>query len=249
MYGIDLESRPYSHGGMYILRHQSTYAMLVAHQVGVHGNGPHKHNDWLSIEICSGNQPIFIDPGTGCYTGNIDLRNKYRNTAAHNTVVIDNQDQIPLDGSIFSLSPSSGKTELIEWYNDDDETRVSAKHTGYMRFQDPVVHYREIRLTKKEHKVTIKDWFTGNGIHLLEWYFHLHPSITASKKDTDVLLTNREGHVYQFDFSNQLNQPEKIGGLCSYKYNTHINNHILKFKYNGTISAENNYIFNISLNK
>lgn len=248
MYGIDLESRPYVHGGIYILRYQSAYAMLVAHQIGVHGHGPHKHNDWLSVEICSGNQPIFIDPGTGCYTGNIDLRNIYRNTAAHNTVVIDNQDQIPLDGSIFSLSPSSGETELIEWYNDDDETRVSAKHTGYMRLQDPVIHYREIRLIKNEKMVSIKDWFAGNGKHLLEWYFHLHPSITALIMNTDVVLTNKEGFTAQLNFSDHLNPPKIINGLCSYQYNNHINGFILKFEYNGKIYSDKKFIFNIVFN-
>jgi hypothetical protein len=49
----------------------------------------HSHADALSFEMVLGNEPVFIDPGTYCYTRDIDMRNYFRSGAAHNICLVD----------------------------------------------------------------------------------------------------------------------------------------------------------------
>ena len=39
------------------MRSEELYLMCVCHKIGVNGVGPHKHNDWLSFELCVGKHP------------------------------------------------------------------------------------------------------------------------------------------------------------------------------------------------
>ena len=51
--------------------------------MGQNGIGGHSHYDQLSIECYTDGKWIARDPGTGTYTDNIDLRNKFKSLAYH----------------------------------------------------------------------------------------------------------------------------------------------------------------------
>ena len=51
--------------------------------MGQNGIGGHSHYDQLSIECYTDGKWIARDPGTGTYTDNIDLRNKFRSMIYH----------------------------------------------------------------------------------------------------------------------------------------------------------------------
>lgn len=51
----------------------------------------HGHCDGLSFELSRNGSPVFVNSGTGQYQG--PLRSHFRSTAAHNTVVIDGEEQ------------------------------------------------------------------------------------------------------------------------------------------------------------
>lgn len=60
------------------------------------GDGGHGHDDFLSIEVAAGGGPLIIDPGHFTY---LDAprpwRRRFKGTAAHNTVSVDDLDQTP----------------------------------------------------------------------------------------------------------------------------------------------------------
>jgi uncharacterized heparinase superfamily protein len=173
------QSKAFPHGGLYILRSAEIYLMCVCHRIGVNGVGPHKHNDWLSFELCAGRDPVIIDPGTYCYTGNIEMRRLFRSTAYHNTAVVDGEEQIPIHNSMFALVNPSGDIQVTDWQSNESLDILTAQHTGYQRLADPVVHQRTFHLDKQKHQVTIEDRFPGKGSHHIEFFFHLDTEITC----------------------------------------------------------------------
>ena len=59
------------------------------------GSGPsHGHADLSSVAIAVGNRWLVGDPGTAMYNGPIETRNRFRSSAAHNVVRLDQTDQL-----------------------------------------------------------------------------------------------------------------------------------------------------------
>ena len=69
--------------GVYIWRNDDQYFSIRCGSIGQNGFGGHSHYDQLSIECFSGGKWVARDPGTGTYTDNIDLRNKFKSLAYH----------------------------------------------------------------------------------------------------------------------------------------------------------------------
>ena len=69
--------------GIYIWKNQDEYFSIRCGSIGQNGFGGHSHYDQLSIECFSGGKWVARDPGTGTYTDNIDLRNKFKSLAYH----------------------------------------------------------------------------------------------------------------------------------------------------------------------
>jgi hypothetical protein len=76
-----------------------------AAEPGAGGKGPgdgegwlptHGHNDLLSLVLDAGGQPLLIDPGTGVYALDRNLRHQLRATAGHSTLQVDGLEQSPI---------------------------------------------------------------------------------------------------------------------------------------------------------
>lgn len=58
-----------------------------------HHSWGHTHNDKLSFELTIDNKDIVVNPGTYLYTPIPNRRLEFRNTAAHNTMVVEGEEQ------------------------------------------------------------------------------------------------------------------------------------------------------------
>ena len=166
-------SKAFEHGGLYVMRSPALYLLAVCHRTGVHGVGPHKHNDWLSFDLCVNGRPVIVDPGTYCYTGQPELKALFRSTAYHNTVVVDAQEQLRFAPSNFALDHPQGNVRVLHWASDAGYDSLEAEHTGYTRLRHPVVHRRRFELDKQHDRLVITDRFISEGSHTVEWFLHL----------------------------------------------------------------------------
>jgi hypothetical protein len=57
------------------------------------GDGGHGHYDLLNIEVAANGRPLIVDPGRFTYAEK--GRHSFKGTAAHNTVCVDDLDQVP----------------------------------------------------------------------------------------------------------------------------------------------------------
>lgn len=242
---FQLKTKALPAAGIYIMRSERIYLLAVCHPIGVNRHGPHKHNDWLSLELCVDGQPVIIDPGTYCYTGNMKMRRLFRSTAYHNTVVVDGEEQIPIHDSMFGLNNPKGKVTVLRWESDTRQDLLEAEHTGYTRLSSPIVHRRGFLLDKVNHQVEITDTFVGSGKHSLEWYFHLDVGLDCGIEGRDVLITKDKELVARIEFQGWTSKCQIGNGWVSRAYNQRRESRILHLKSELDLSqrAQFNLVF------
>ena len=60
------------------------------------GDGGHGHYDLLNIEVAANGRPLIVDPGRFTYAeDDAQWRRRFKGTAAHNTICVDELDQVP----------------------------------------------------------------------------------------------------------------------------------------------------------
>ncbi|KQO16691.1 alginate lyase family protein [Paenibacillus sp. Leaf72] len=144
--------------------------------------GPHGHADALSFEWCAYGEALFVDPGTYTYMEN-PWRRYFKSTSAHNTVLVDGQDQTPyLRTQRWGVPEAS--VSLIAW--EPDQQMICAEHDGYA--SRGVAHRRSLWFLDSGEWV-IYDRLTGTGEHtyqhrlhtrLLEWETHKRAAGSAA---------------------------------------------------------------------
>jgi|SRR5690242_2442079 len=166
-------------GGIGMLRNGSAELLFFAIPNGIHGKGSHTHNDKLSFVLRIAGREVLCDPGTGCYTRDMAMRNHFRGTLAHNTIAIDGveQNRIPegLRG-LFLLGNEAAVTP-VEQGRDAQGWFLRAAHSGYRALG--VTHIRTVRASADETAFVIEDELEGAGEHEFEFNVQLAPEFRA----------------------------------------------------------------------
>jgi uncharacterized heparinase superfamily protein len=142
----------------------------------------HAHADSLSVEWSVGNQRVLVNSGTSLY-GESAERLRQRKTAAHNTVVVDDEDSSEV-WSGFRVARRARITEFTAGFFLDNVV-VSAKHDGYKRFGRDVIHSRSLDVS--EDSLIIGDDLQG-GYTSAYASFHFHPDISILQTADDSLI-------------------------------------------------------------
>ena len=75
-----------------MLRNPSSHLFIDCGDVGMRGRGGHGHNDILSFELFMNGANIVTDCGAFVYTASREWRNRFRSTAFHNTIQVDDEE-------------------------------------------------------------------------------------------------------------------------------------------------------------
>lgn len=154
------------------------HGLLFDHaQVGPDYLPGHAHADTLSFEWSVGLQRVFVNSGTSIYGVSAE-RLRQRKTAAHNTIVVDDEDSSEV-WSGFRVARRA-KTILKQAVESATEVVIQASHDGYRRLKGNVTHQRTI--TVSASKLVIDDMLNGSFTTAIA-LFHLHPDIVAQQID------------------------------------------------------------------
>jgi uncharacterized heparinase superfamily protein len=129
----------------------------------------HAHADTLSFELSLGTDRLFVNSGTSQYGLGAE-RLRQRGTAAHNTVVLQQQDS----SEVWSGFRVGRRARVVEKQAADDGSlvTVSAAHDGYRWLPGRPVHRRQWQLSDGGLRITDRiDPTSGPA----EARFHLHP--------------------------------------------------------------------------
>jgi hypothetical protein len=83
----------YSEFGVFIFKSKDIYLAIRCGSIGQNGNGGHAHNDNLSFELNIRGRDFIVDGGSYLYTPFRNIRNAFRSTRAHNTLVLNGLEQ------------------------------------------------------------------------------------------------------------------------------------------------------------
>ena len=139
--------------------------------LGLEPLAAHGHADALSVMLRAFGQDILLDPGTYDYFSFANWRNYFRSTRAHNTIVIDGENQSIMSGPFMWAGQACAR--CVNWEPAKEGGRVAGEHDGYTRLKDPVIHRRSVELDGRERTVTIRDDVLARGNHNAEVCFHL----------------------------------------------------------------------------
>ncbi len=173
---LQLGSRAFLDGGLYIMRGEDNYMIVDAGSNGQNGVGGHAHNDTLSFEYYAGGQSWVIDPGAYVYTADFDARNLFRSSRYHNVLTIDDQEINRFDKSLlFSLSNDAQPSIHVRDSSAERDLLI-ASHSGYERLKPPAFVRRTFWLDKQAGRLLVYDEAESIGRHKFAAHFHFTTS-------------------------------------------------------------------------
>jgi hypothetical protein len=169
-------SKSYPVSGHYVFRGPRQYMFVDAAPVGFRGLGGHGHNDCLSFEWHAFDKPLLTDSGLFVYTASPEWRNRFRATAAHNTIRVDGEEinRFLVPETLWFLGNDAEPTETRFWREGEKEL-LTGGHRGYHRLPDPVTVSRRFEFATSGTEVRIVDRLDGRQEHLVEFFFHAAP--------------------------------------------------------------------------
>jgi hypothetical protein len=170
----------FKNAGIISVVKNNAHLIVTCGQNGQNRRGGHNHNDKLSFELNLFGQDVFVDSGCPVYTANPSMRNYFRGTSAHNTIIMGNVEQDTWSDGInglFSLRQMSSPQLTMK------NNVISGVHFGYR-----VPHYRKFVFT--ENNLIIKDKIRSHQEKIFN--LTLNPQIIVTKlvQDLDEVTFN-----------------------------------------------------------
>ncbi len=146
----------------------------------------HAHCDMLAILLDFEGRNIFTD--TGVYEYEETRRRAYsRETAAHNTVVLDGLEQAELWKG-FRMGRRGYPVNFRQSKNS-----LGASHTGFCIWQKGLIHNRNLFLS--DNGFEVKDRVFGPGSHHFEAFFHCAPDVRVQSHKNGMFTLDDRLHI------------------------------------------------------
>ncbi len=211
----DEASAQFPSGGYFVMRDgwldTDNFLVIDCGPVGALTGG-HGHADALAIEVALHGKTLLVDPGTGSYHESADIRNAFRSTGAHNTLVIDGQSSSE-PGGTFSWR-SRAESKVNNWISDSRFDFFSGEHDGYRRLEGQPVHERSILFLKNDY-VVIRDVVRTHGEHDYSLNFHFDRGLQAVIDPEGKFVSGDNWRMFVFDNGGHWQKQE---GWVSKKY-------------------------------
>ncbi len=178
------ESAAFHHSGYFFFASPRLRGSVRCGPLGINGWANHAHCDQLNVEFCWDGKQVLADPGTYLYSGNAGERNAFRSTRAHNTVLVDGEEQNRFwPGLLFRMVDDTRSNAKL-WRAGAERVEFVGEHSGYRRLRGKVGMTRRVALDSAREMLVISDTLRGTGTHKLEWFFHLASGIAPELVET-----------------------------------------------------------------
>jgi hypothetical protein len=166
-------SRLFADAGTAIMSSGAVQLVIKAGPFG-EGSGGHSHSDVLSMTARVGCRQILIDPGTFTYVADPRERNRFRGSAAHNTVRVDGRDQA-IPGGPFRWNDKP-IVKVREWTAaaERDYLAASCAYGGF-------THRRRVVFIKPAMAIVLDTVDGPPGDHTVEQFWHLEKAEEAAR--------------------------------------------------------------------
>ena len=187
--------RSFPRAGYYILgdRFETAAEVRIVADAGALGYlsiAAHGHADALAFTLSVGGSPLLVDSGTFAYHTELPWRHYFRGTSAHNTVMVDGEDQSLFAGAFLWLQHAEATVE--EFTCSPALQLLVARHDGYRRLADPVRHRRSWQYDTASATLTVCDELLCAGTHAAEIFWHFAPECQVAYAD-GMVTAQRDG--------------------------------------------------------
>jgi hypothetical protein len=187
--------RSFPRAGYYILgdRFETPAEVRIVADAGALGYlsiAAHGHADALAFTLSVGGRPFLVDSGTFAYHTEHVWRHYFRGTSAHNTVVVDGEDQSLFAGAFLWLQHAEATVE--EFMCLPGLQMLVAHHDGYRRLADPVQHRRTWQYDTVNALLSVGDELLCAGTHTAEVFWHFAPECQVAYAD-GLVTAERDG--------------------------------------------------------
>jgi len=183
-------SKAYRDGGYYFLKNKNIFCLIRCGPLSCGGQGGHSHNDQLSFILSVCGKDFFVDPGTYVYAADYSMRNLFRSTGVHNTLIIEGLEQNDFrKQDLFAM----GEQSFSECVNFLPES-FTGRHFGYCE-KTGLIHKR--RLILRESGITVEDILEGNPKRPVKGYlnFTLDTKVKISSNNHVIELENGDCRI------------------------------------------------------
>lgn len=142
---------------------------------GPHGflNGGHAHSDALSVVLTVAGHHLLVDPGTATYTMDPAVRDRFRSTRMHNTLLVDGRDHATPSGP-FHWATRADARFLVARTGEEADFAVGT-HDAYGSAR----HMRAVLVLHGVGWLIVDRVFTHKPTGAQAWW-HLHPAWQAT---------------------------------------------------------------------
>lgn len=130
----------------------------------------HAHAGTLGCELSFGQERVLVDTGVSTYSPDA-VRQHERSTAAHNTIVVDDEDSSEV-WHAFRVG-ARARVSGLSVTRRGGAVQVSASHDGYRRLKCRAIHSRTWRAN--DASVEMEDEVRGAGIARIDSILHFSP--------------------------------------------------------------------------
>lgn len=190
--GFSMNSTAHEDAGFYIMRHDKDYLIIRGGKLGTGGKGTHTHNDNLSFELCSDGISYIIDPGTYTYSRDPAMRNLFRSTGYHNTLLIEGSEQNFFSKKDLFLLYRNSETRTMVWETGPEKDIFVGEIIVRLSDEKKVLHKREIIFRKRIGLWEINDCVLGDIKPKMVWHFHLNEGVNAEVLNEQVVFYTGE---------------------------------------------------------
>jgi hypothetical protein len=203
--------------GVFIFKSKTIYLAIRCGSIGQNGNGGHAHNDSLSFELNVIGRDFIVDGGSYLYTPFPNVRNVFRGTKAHNTLILHSHEQNDWADGILGLFSMRDKAHARVLKVNNEFFR--GEHSGY-----GPKHDREFILRNSSLIIFDRiDMTLTNEIH-----FNLSPEVEVvclgEKGPDEFSLEIGNGGVYLTMSLRGFSKVESTSGYYSSGYGRRVKN-------------------------
>lgn len=181
-----------SASGYYVCRNGEDAIIIDCGQIGPDYQPGHAHCDTLSYELAVNGRRVIIDSGVFDYVASPE-RAYARSTRAHNTVVVDGEEQSEIWG-VFRVARRAKPIRAFFKKQVDGSVMFEGAHDGYARLAGKPIHTRHMSYDRQRSWV-IKDVLEGRGTHRMESYIHIHPDLQVVQAGASIRVIEPSGNT------------------------------------------------------
>lgn len=181
-----------SSSGYYVCRKANDMAIIDCGPIGPDYQPGHAHCDMLSYELAIDGRRVVVDSGVFDYEPSQE-RSYARSTRAHNTVIVDGEEQSEIWG-VFRVGRRAKPIRCRIDRTEEGAILFEGVHDGYSRLPGKPIHRRRI-FYDAQGRWVVADELTGAGIHHMESVVHIHPDFTIVQSGAKSFRVERCGEM------------------------------------------------------